>query len=110
MTNEPPMTPAKAEALADLSAQVLQLLFNAAHANPELAWTELAMATALGMRGLAARECANNPVLSQNRADMALMRAFALAMNAPPEIIKVVRENTPGPDQVGIIPLRGRSH
>lgn len=104
---EGPMTPAKAAAMAETSAKVLQLLFDTAHAHPDLDWEDLAVSTALAMRGLAARECANNPALTPGHADAALMRAFFLAMTAPRELVRVVKQDaSDGPDTVGVIPLR----
>lgn len=107
MTDDAEMTPAKAEALGDVSAAVLQALFNAEHAHPDLKWFELAVATATAMRALAVKECNRNPELSPERADAMLMRALALALSLPREFVKIVKDNdATGPDQAGTIPVR----
>jgi hypothetical protein len=105
------LTPEDAEALTDVSAKVMQTLFDATHAHPALSWTDLVMATTVAMRGLAARECKNNPVLPMQVAKALMMMNIAQAMALPDEIVVAVGDDDPGrPDIVGVIPLHGKKH
>lgn len=101
------MTPAKAEALGQLSADLLQVMFNATHATSDLDWTDVVMAATISMRGLAARECNDNPVLPPMVARTMLTLHFAMAMGLPDEVVRVERSDEKGgPDQAGIKPIQ----
>lgn len=101
------MTPAKAEVLTQLSADLTQVIFNTVYAHPGLDLINIATATTLALRGLAAQLCANNPALSLEVAKEMLRHAFDTAMGFPDEILRVLDDPAgSGPHQAGIIPVR----
>lgn len=101
------MTPAQAEAMGDVVAKLMQVLFDASHAHPDMTLDQLAVAGLVALRGLAARERVRNPALTEEQTNTMLLHAMAMGLALPSDIVKVVQDgDTIGPDQAGFIPVR----
>lgn len=99
------MTPAIAEAIGAVTAELMQVMFDAGSKHPELEWTDLVVAAASAMRGLAARARHIDPSLTEGAATTILFGQFLAVLALPSELIKIVGDGGV-PDKAGFIPVR----
>lgn len=101
--NDDNMTPAHAEALMRLAAQLTDVMVAAGRANHDLTWLNMVMAAGVACRGVAAVVMAENPEITLNRARIAMMGEFANVMALPAELVRTVPG---GDDGTVVIPVK----
>jgi fructose-specific component phosphotransferase system IIB-like protein len=98
------MTPAIAEAVGALFAELMQVMLDARTNHPELEWTEMVSAAAITMRAVVGMACRRNPALAAKDAERRMIIEFSRVLAAPPELIKFVDDGND--DRAGFIPVR----
>lgn len=100
-TDDEQMSPATANAIGELAAELMQVLLDDPKKHPELDWLHRVSAVALAMRSLGTVERRANPLLTPDMALSMVALACLRVLHLPEEVIKVV--DGPGPDKAGHI-------